>query len=116
MSNDQTIYDVVVIGSGVCGAVTAWKLAESGARVLVLEAGESAPGEGGPDRLQLVGSFARAAQKNPGAPYRGRDGDRFAPGPETRRDYYRQPPGQDLCMANCQFREHFVDFASLLAS
>jgi len=83
MANGDTLYDVVVIGSGVCGAVTAWKIALAGARVLLLEAGET-----GPQRVDLVGSFARAAIKSPGSPYRGGEGDKFAAGPETRSDYY----------------------------
>jgi choline dehydrogenase-like flavoprotein len=77
-------YDAIIVGAGICGAVTAWKLALSGARVLLLEAGET-----GPERVELVGSYARAANKTPGSPYLGRDGDKFAPGPETRADYYR---------------------------
>lgn len=84
-------FDAVVIGSGVCGAITAYELRRRGVeRVLILEAGES-----GPDRLELVGAFARATRKTPGSPYRGREGDRKAPGPETRSDYYDQPTTGD---------------------
>lgn len=90
MGNSEPIYDVVVIGSGVCGAVTAWKLACDGTRVLILEAGET-----GPERVDLVGAFARAAHKDAGSPYRGREGDRMAPGPEARGDYYRLPEAQE---------------------
>lgn len=38
-------YDVIIIGSGVGGSVTARKLAEAGARVLILERGEFVPRE-----------------------------------------------------------------------
>jgi choline dehydrogenase-like flavoprotein len=83
----ESRYDVIVVGSGICGAVTAWNLARGGAKVLLLEAGEA-----GPPRVDLVGAFARATAKTPGSPYRGRRGDGAAPGPETRGDYYRSDP------------------------
>ena len=38
-------YDVIIIGSGVGGSVTARRLAENGARVLILERGEVVPRE-----------------------------------------------------------------------
>jgi len=78
-------HDAVVIGSGVCGAVAALRLKRAGMRrVLILEAGEQ-----GPDRIDLVGAFARAVVKKPGSPYGGRKGDVNAPGPETDDAYYR---------------------------
>ena len=81
--DEPEFFDVVVIGSGVTGAVTAWVLAQKKVRVLLLEAGES-----GPPRIDLVGAYARALQRTPGSPYQGRDGDRFAPDPETSKGYY----------------------------
>src|SRR6478672_3447150 len=80
---DPETHDVVV-GSGVTGAITAWKLAQDGHDVLMLDAGET-----GPERVELVGAYARALQRSPGAPYKGRAGDRFAPDPETSKGYYQ---------------------------
>ncbi|MET0395836.1 MAG: GMC family oxidoreductase [Longimicrobiaceae bacterium] len=82
-------YDVVVIGSGVAGALISWKLAKAGARVLILEAGER-----GPDRLELVGRWVRTPDRGGAiaSPYRGRDGDKFAPFPENDRDYEQAGP------------------------
>jgi choline dehydrogenase-like flavoprotein len=70
-------YDVVIIGSGACGAIAAYELSKLGRQVLILEAGET-----GPDRIELVGTFARAIRKTPGSPYLGRAGDAKAPSPE----------------------------------
>jgi choline dehydrogenase-like flavoprotein len=80
---DPEAHDVVVVGSGVTGAITAWKLAQAGLDVLLLDAGEE-----GPERVELVGAYARALQRSPGAPYKGRAGDRLAPDPETNKGYY----------------------------
>jgi choline dehydrogenase-like flavoprotein len=44
--------DAIVVGSGIAGAFAAWKLAQSGVRVLVLEAGPRI------DRAQIVAGFA----------------------------------------------------------
>ena len=85
MDTPATLYDVIIIGSGVTGAITAWQLSLSGARVLLLEAGET-----GPPRLDLVGAYAAALDKSPGSPYMGRQGDRCAPDSDTNSDYYQQ--------------------------
>lgn len=82
---DSHTYDVIVIGAGVTGAITAWLLAQQKARVLLLESGEESP-----ERIDLVGAYARATQRSPGAPYRGRDGDKFSPDPETDSSHYEQ--------------------------
>jgi choline dehydrogenase-like flavoprotein len=79
-------YEIVIIGSGVCGAIAAFQLAGRG-RILMLEAGEL-----GPNRLTLVGAYARALRKTPGAPYLGREGDEKAPSPESKSGYYQQSP------------------------
>jgi choline dehydrogenase-like flavoprotein len=55
--------DVVVVGSGVAGAVTGYRLARRGIKVLILEAGPRV------DRAQAVERFERSPDKNPNAPY-----------------------------------------------
>jgi choline dehydrogenase-like flavoprotein len=51
-------FEVVVIGSGVAGAICAWKLAEAGRKVLLLEAGPPV------DRPQAAARFARSENAN----------------------------------------------------
>lgn len=74
---DET-YDVIIVGAGVCGALVAWRLAEDGARVLVLEAGPEIE-----DRLALVKRFAEAPAKIPSAPYEDEIGQAHAPSPRV---------------------------------
>lgn len=69
-------YDAIVIGAGVCGAISAWKLAEAGYRVLTLEAGPGAS-----DRMAIVGNYA--ADIGHGSPYKDKGGDVFAPTEDT---------------------------------
>ena len=57
-------FDVIVIGAGVAGAIAAYRLAQAGARVLILEAGNR-----NPSRAQMVGSYATAPVKTPHSPY-----------------------------------------------
>jgi len=66
MKND---YDVIVIGSGVSGALIAWKLAKAGRRVLILDAGSKLMEEA--DRAKFVTGFTQALQKDrtPSRPY-----------------------------------------------
>ncbi len=55
--------DVVVVGSGVAGALVAWRLAKAGASVIVLEAGPRI------DRERAVETFRNAFPKVPESPY-----------------------------------------------
>ena len=86
--------DIVIVGAGVAGALLAWRLASVGEgrppRILVLEGGEE-----GRSRLDLVGQFARAYPKTPHAPYISKDNDRFAPSPDSERDYDQPPVSAD---------------------
>jgi glucose dehydrogenase len=52
-------FDVVVIGAGIAGAMVAYRLAQAGARVLMLEAGSR-----NPSRAQMVGFYATDSFKS----------------------------------------------------
>jgi choline dehydrogenase-like flavoprotein len=61
---DSRLYDVVIVGAGVAGAITAKKLTEAGLDVLVLEAGPDSPANiGGYD--QHLQNFYTAYGKGP---------------------------------------------------
>lgn len=62
-------YDLIVIGSGVTGALIAWKLAEAKQRVLIIDAGSNKMKPA--DRDTFVKAFAEAPQKDktPSRPY-----------------------------------------------
>lgn len=79
--------DVLVIGSGVCGAIVAHRMALKKHRVVILEAGES-----GPPRATLVGNFVTASSKTMNSPYKGTEATKWVPSPDGGRDpYYDQP-------------------------
>ena len=61
--SDVLTADVVIVGSGVAGAMTAYTLARSGVSVLILEAGQRV------DRSQAVALFRRSPTKDPDSPY-----------------------------------------------
>src|SRR6266436_4881877 len=65
-------YDLIVIGSGVAGALVAWKLAEAGRRVLIIDAGTKRMEKA--DRDTFVTAFSQAVQKDktPSQPYQPR--------------------------------------------
>jgi choline dehydrogenase-like flavoprotein len=64
----QTVYDAVIVGSGIAGAIVAKELSQQGKRVLILEAGQDKD-------FTLAGfqsyvdTFYGAADKNPNSPY-----------------------------------------------
>ena len=65
--NSGMTYDVVIIGSGVAGALVAYRLASAKMRALVLEAG-GMPSEMGERRL-LVKNYAASSSKGQDSPY-----------------------------------------------
>jgi choline dehydrogenase-like flavoprotein len=58
-------FDVVIVGAGIAGALTAFKLAQAGKRVLILEGGAEIPD----DRSSYMERFYLAMAKTPEAPY-----------------------------------------------
>ena len=57
-------FDAIIIGSGFGGAVTTYRLAEAGARVLVLERGRRWTPEQYPRQPQMPGSTTILCQKS----------------------------------------------------
>jgi choline dehydrogenase-like flavoprotein len=61
--SDPVVADVVIVGSGIAGALTAYTLARSGVKVLILEAGPRV------DRQKALAHFRASATKSPNSPY-----------------------------------------------
>jgi choline dehydrogenase-like flavoprotein len=80
-------FDVIVIGAGVAGAMVAYRLAQAGARVLILEAGSRNPA-----RARMVGQYATDSSKALHSPYVQPESDLKAPSPDVSITYYDQPP------------------------
>ncbi len=64
MTNNSE-YDVVIVGAGIAGAIVAYKLGQSGKKVLILEGGAPIPA----DRSQYMETFFLANAKTPESPY-----------------------------------------------
>jgi len=58
-------YDVVIVGSGIAGAIVAYNLGKAGKKVLILEAGPKVPA----DRSNYMETFFKANAKTPESPY-----------------------------------------------
>ncbi len=84
--------DVIIVGAGVAGMLTAWKLAQAGARVIVLEAGPWI------DRIDALAQYRSSVTKTPGSPY---PSTSYAPRPSViaLEDYYVQD-GPELFKSN----------------
>jgi len=88
---DDPEFDVVIIGSGVAGALAAYRLAQNRARVLVLEAGGVAPDSLG--RHAMVNSYVTSPSKSPDSPFCGDNILAAQPNPvETGKNYYDYDP------------------------
>src|SRR5712691_8210907 len=74
-------YDVIIVGSGVAGALAADRLVKTGKRVCLLEAGGFAPDER--DRDKMLDLFVGSPSKATDAPFCG--DDVLAPQPNPRR-------------------------------
>ena len=69
-------YDYIIVGSGAGGAAAAWRLAESGAEVLLLEKGEPLPRDGSTLDVEQV---IRKGRFKSDEVWLDKDGNRFAP-------------------------------------
>src|SRR5437899_3288466 len=85
-------YDAIIIGTGVAGALVAWKLSEAKRSVLILDAGEERLGDA--DRQAFVKLFSEASQqgKSPSQPYVDADNKKFAHSPDVE-DFNVAKPG-----------------------
>ncbi|MGA7390171.1 MAG: FAD-dependent oxidoreductase, partial [Pseudolabrys sp.] len=78
--------DVLIVGSGVAGALIAWSLARTGAQVTIVEAGPHV------DRGAALERFKQSAVRVPEAPY---EIASHAESPATIRDSYLRQDGPD---------------------
>ncbi|PAJ81600.1 GMC family oxidoreductase [Burkholderia ubonensis] len=114
MANNHEIerFEVVIVGSGVAGALAAYRLALAGAKVLILEAGGFAPEE--EHRVALVRKYKESSTKSQSSPYR----DVVAPQPNIDApkgfgtDYYVQDPAGGAANLFMSFYERLVGGAT----
>lgn len=80
--SDKHSYDVIIVGSGVAGAITAAKLAELGPyRILILEAGDNGISDG--QRIRFHHTMdVQGNRGDPFAPYMDLESKRYAPSAE----------------------------------
>lgn len=76
-------YDIIIIGSGVAGALTAWKLAQlDNYKILILEAGDNGISNG--QRLQFHHMMdTQGNRSDPFAPYKDLESRKYAPAAES---------------------------------
>ena len=61
----NTVYDVIIIGSGAGGAAATYQLARSGRNILVLEKGDRLPRDGSTLDVGIVIREGRFANRDP---------------------------------------------------
>lgn len=86
-------YDVVIIGSGIAGALLAYKLSKLGIRILLLESGARRDDE----RTKMSIEYASAVFKTPGSPYK--NSNNYLESPDNtdkkQNEYYDQSQSPD---------------------
>ena len=88
---DEPEFDVIIVGSGVAGALAGYRLAQARLRVLILEAGGVAPDSLG--RYAMANSYMTSPSKSPDSPFCGSDILATQPNPvETGKNYYDYDP------------------------
>ncbi|WP_425905363.1 GMC family oxidoreductase [Nitrobacter sp. TKz-YC02] len=91
-------YDVVIVGSGVAGAICADRLAAAGKKVLILEAGSN--GIGSAQREQYRRVWDPKIPKSWNTPYLDDVGRKFYPSPSTNDTKYFDQPAVDPANPN----------------
>src|ERR1700694_1396071 len=81
---DEPDFDVVIVGSGIAGALVAHRLAQAKYRVLILEAGGVPPDSLG--RWAMVHNFTSSPSKAPDSPFCGDDVLPADPGVDPKKD------------------------------
>ncbi|MCG8054919.1 MAG: GMC family oxidoreductase [Candidatus Thiodiazotropha endolucinida] len=82
------IYDVAIVGAGIAGSLMAYRLANNGLNVVLIEAGYS-----GEERHKMIQRFAEAKYKIPSSPYNDGISYRNAPAPTVFNDSYYDQQG-----------------------
>jgi choline dehydrogenase-like flavoprotein len=87
-NHESLQFDVLIVGSGIAGALAADLLQKEGKRVLMIEAGGRPPYEG-KKRIEMVENYFTSPAKSPDAPFCGDNILAAQPNPvDTGRNYY----------------------------
>src|SRR5205807_1802031 len=90
LADERPEFDVIIVGSGVAGALAGYRLAQARLKVLVLEAGGVAPDSLG--RYAMMRSYMTSPSKMPDSPFCGDNILAPQPNPFDGTDYYDYDP------------------------